>query len=258
VLDSLTTATRDGLPVRLTPLVPADVHRVWELCQDPDVQRWTTLPSPYPMSAAEDYVNERTPPAWRQVAAGKFSLRDEGPELVWAVRLPGPGSADARREKPPPGGAMAIRGVPGQTGRLPGVVGAASVPAEGRAVGEVQAEGPLAGLWGTVGLKRPDPGMTEIGWWLGAGVRGLGVMRAAVAEVLRVTLDERGPLRAEAVWWFAQVGNLASVHIATRTGFKFAGLIQQSHYGDGELWSAVLRRGDPIAPRHDWPDLGAC
>jgi len=202
VIEHLTTTSTDGLAMVLSPFLPAEAERVFELCQDPDIQRWTTVPSPYSMDDAVSYVRDYTPPAWRQVADGTFSLRDEGPELVWAVRLLG---------------------------------------------------GPLEGLWGSLGLKRPKPGLTEIGWWLGAGARGHGVMRAAVAKILEVAIDPAGELKAQAVWWFAMQGNEASCAIAQRTGFTFRGLVADSPHGPTPVLAAVIHQGDPIAPVSGWP-----
>ena len=202
MIEHLTATSTDGLAIVLSPFLPDEAGRVFELCQDPDIQRWTTVPSPYPMEAAVSFVRDHTPPAWRQVAEGTFALRDEGPELVWAVRLRG---------------------------------------------------GPLDGLWGSLGLKRSRPNLAEIGWWLGAGARGHGVMRAAVAKVLAVALDPAGELRGEAVWWFALEGNEASCAIAQRTGFTFRGLVTDSPYGETPLLAAVIHRGDPIAPVGGWP-----
>lgn len=86
-LRRLTTTTRAGLPVVLTPFTAADAGRVFELCQDPEIQRWTTVPGPYQREAAEDFVNEFAPAAWRQLAEGSFTTRQRGPELIWGVRI---------------------------------------------------------------------------------------------------------------------------------------------------------------------------
>ena len=202
MIDHLTTTTRDGLPVELSPFVPTDVDRVYELCQDADIQHWTTVPSPYLMSNAETYVNDYTAEAWREIAASTFSVSEAGPELVWAVRL----------------------------------------------------SGALAGLWGTIGLKRYGQGELEIGWWLGAGARGRGVMRAVVAETLRTAF---GPLEAREVWWYAMTGNRPSALIAQRTGFEYRGLICEYRGrtlpAEEALWSAVIRQGEPLVLRAEWP-----
>lgn len=201
-LRTLSTATRKGVPVVLAPFTTAEADRVFELCQDPEIQRWTTIPSPYPREAAESYVTDFAQAAWRQLAEGSFTTQTEGPELIWGIRV-GEGSS-------------------------------------------------LAGLWGSIGLKIHGAGQVEIGWWLGSGARGHGIVRASVALLLETAFSPAAPIRAEAVLWHAFVGNLPSARIAQRTGFAYTGEVEKF---DRPHWSAVIHPGDPIAPRNDWPDL---
>jgi RimJ/RimL family protein N-acetyltransferase len=63
----------DGLV--LDTLRPSDVERIREYCQDPEVQRWTTIPVPYGRADASDFVTTMAPAGW---AAGS--------ELTWAIR----------------------------------------------------------------------------------------------------------------------------------------------------------------------------
>jgi len=53
---------------------PGDIRAVFEACQDPDIQRWTTVPSPYSEDDARKFVTEIVPEGWRT-----------GRELTWAV-----------------------------------------------------------------------------------------------------------------------------------------------------------------------------
>ncbi|REJ08220.1 N-acetyltransferase [Microbacterium bovistercoris] len=64
---------------RLVLSIPteADVDAITSACQDPEVPRWTPIPSPYSRADAETFV-ERVARWW-----------DEGAETVWAVRLDG-------------------------------------------------------------------------------------------------------------------------------------------------------------------------
>ena len=57
--------------LELSVPVPADIDRIAELCQDPDIQRWTTVPTPYSREHAEGFVHhvagagwERNSPTW--------------------------------------------------------------------------------------------------------------------------------------------------------------------------------------------------
>jgi len=88
---------RDDL-VRLRPLRRADVADITAACQDPETQRWTTIPVPYVESDAVWFVD---------VYAAERRTPDQG--AVWAVCTPGEdryaGSMEIRRD--PADGAMA-------------------------------------------------------------------------------------------------------------------------------------------------------
>ncbi|WP_152189781.1 GNAT family N-acetyltransferase [Georgenia satyanarayanai] len=61
----------------LTLEVPtlADVDRVTEVCQDPEVQRWTTVPSPYRREHAVGFIGGFVADGW-----------ERGDNLTWALR----------------------------------------------------------------------------------------------------------------------------------------------------------------------------
>lgn len=199
MIDQLEATAHDGTRMLLSPFAAGDVGRVFEICQDPEIQKWTTVPSPYLMSHAEQYVNEYAPVAWRQVAAGAFSIEDDGPELTWGIRLV------------------------------------------------------TDGLVGAIGLKPGGRRRMEIGWWLGPSWRGRGIMRAAAETVVGMGFDTLG---AAEISWHAVVGNHPSAFVAQRVGFAYQGVINVDRgiHKDEPNWSAVIRQGDPIAPR-DWPKL---
>ena len=75
----------------------ADVERIAGICQDPDIQEWTTVPRGYTRADAEDFVTGTVVKGWRS-----------GAELTWAVR----------EERP--GGAVLV-GMTGLSGRVGGV-----------------------------------------------------------------------------------------------------------------------------------------
>ncbi|WP_309064746.1 GNAT family N-acetyltransferase [Microbacterium sp.] len=64
---------------RLVLSIPTgdDVDAITAACQDPEVPRWTTVPSPYTREHGEEFV-EKVAAWW-----------DEGAETVWAVRRDG-------------------------------------------------------------------------------------------------------------------------------------------------------------------------
>lgn len=65
---------------RLVLSVPtfADVDAIFNVCQDPDVQRWTTVPSPYLREHAVGFIESVVTPGW-----------ESGRETTWALRFEG-------------------------------------------------------------------------------------------------------------------------------------------------------------------------
>lgn len=64
--------------VRLSVPTAADVDRVAEICADPAIARWTTVPSPYTREDAEGFVDRFVADGWA-----------DGTSFTWAVREPG-------------------------------------------------------------------------------------------------------------------------------------------------------------------------
>jgi RimJ/RimL family protein N-acetyltransferase len=60
--------------LRLRMWEPEDADAAYRACQDPEIQRWTTVPSPYTREDARTWVERIVPQGW---AAGT--------ELTWAV-----------------------------------------------------------------------------------------------------------------------------------------------------------------------------
>ncbi|MEU6894328.1 GNAT family N-acetyltransferase [Streptomyces sp. NPDC046557] len=82
-MDPTTLSTRR---LSLRPFTPADEDEVHAAAQDPDIQRWTMVPSPYERDHARDFVGEIVPAGWREDTGYSFAVRlgAEGP-LVAAV-----------------------------------------------------------------------------------------------------------------------------------------------------------------------------
>ncbi|WP_158545868.1 GNAT family N-acetyltransferase [Blastococcus sp. TF02A-30] len=86
-LPSAEQPTLTGPRVRLRPWRPDDVDAVLAACQDPEVQRWTTVPVPYRREDAEAFVLEVAPSAAeRGGALFAVEFRDGGP-LVGSMSL---------------------------------------------------------------------------------------------------------------------------------------------------------------------------
>ncbi|MEU2661865.1 GNAT family N-acetyltransferase [Micromonospora sp. NPDC007220] len=66
--------TEDGLLLR--PWRATDADAVHRACQDPDIQRWTTVPRPYLPGHAHRFVTEVTPADWATGAGAPFAVCD--------------------------------------------------------------------------------------------------------------------------------------------------------------------------------------
>ncbi|WP_207919687.1 GNAT family N-acetyltransferase [Micromonospora sp. KC207] len=66
--------TEDGLLLR--PWRAADADAVHRACQDPDIQRWTTVPRPYLPEHARAYVTEVSAGDWRAGSRAPFAVCD--------------------------------------------------------------------------------------------------------------------------------------------------------------------------------------
>ncbi|MEU3408602.1 GNAT family N-acetyltransferase [Streptomyces sp. NPDC006670] len=79
----------------LRPFAPSDAQEVYAACQDPEIQRWTLVPSPYEREDAESWVNGFAPAAWREDRAYTFAVRlgEDGPLVASVgVHVRGPGT----------------------------------------------------------------------------------------------------------------------------------------------------------------------
>ncbi|MPV35733.1 bifunctional GNAT family N-acetyltransferase/nucleoside triphosphate pyrophosphohydrolase family protein [Georgenia subflava] len=64
-MDRFALRSPDGT-LLLTAPTADDVDRIAELCAEPDIQRWTTVPSPYTRGDAEGFVEHVVGPNWEQ------------------------------------------------------------------------------------------------------------------------------------------------------------------------------------------------
>jgi RimJ/RimL family protein N-acetyltransferase len=70
------TELADGALV-LRPWRLEDVPRVTEICQDPEISRWTRVPSPYSEEHARAWI-EQTERDWADCRHGAFAVTDPG------------------------------------------------------------------------------------------------------------------------------------------------------------------------------------
>lgn len=67
---AITPFTVEGEGVRLVPRTPRDLDSIFRACQDPEISRWTTVPTPYSLDDARWFVDhsvrawEEDTPSW--------------------------------------------------------------------------------------------------------------------------------------------------------------------------------------------------
>ncbi|MEV5197440.1 GNAT family N-acetyltransferase [Streptomyces sp. NPDC053720] len=72
------TLTSDRLLLR--PFTEGDADAIHTACQDPDIQRWTVVPSPYSRADAEFFAGKLCPGGWQDDSMYNFAvvLRESG------------------------------------------------------------------------------------------------------------------------------------------------------------------------------------
>jgi RimJ/RimL family protein N-acetyltransferase len=74
----------------LRPFAEADIAAAHAACQDPDIQRWTSVPSPYELRHAEDFVRRLCPDGWQYDTQFNFAVTAEATgALVGSMGLVG-------------------------------------------------------------------------------------------------------------------------------------------------------------------------
>jgi RimJ/RimL family protein N-acetyltransferase len=72
----------------LRPWQEADADEVYRACQDPEIPRWTTVPSPYKIEHAVEYVTTFTAQSWANGTGAPFGVFDpHSGELLGACGL---------------------------------------------------------------------------------------------------------------------------------------------------------------------------
>jgi RimJ/RimL family protein N-acetyltransferase len=72
----------------IRPWKPADIEAVHRACQDPLIQRWTSVPSPYELRHAESFITETGPEQWETGTAAPLGVFRAGTdELLGACGL---------------------------------------------------------------------------------------------------------------------------------------------------------------------------
>ncbi|MFE7665275.1 GNAT family N-acetyltransferase [Streptomyces celluloflavus] len=80
------TLTTDRLVLR--PFEPSDAAAVHAACQEPDIPRWTSVPSPYGLQDAERFVGTASSEGWRDDTTYGFAVTAKADgSLVGAMAL---------------------------------------------------------------------------------------------------------------------------------------------------------------------------
>lgn len=79
------TLTTDRLVLRTVG--PHDTQAVYGAAQDPDIQRWTTVPSPYLPEHASGFTEQLVPDGWAQGSMFTFGVFLTGGELAGMLGL---------------------------------------------------------------------------------------------------------------------------------------------------------------------------
>ncbi|MFB8249817.1 GNAT family N-acetyltransferase [Streptomyces sp. NPDC055952] len=83
-MDPVTLAT-DRLLLRTVG--PRDTGAVHDACQDPDIQRWTTIPSPYLREHARDFTERMAPDGWADGSLFTFGVFLDSGDLAGMLGL---------------------------------------------------------------------------------------------------------------------------------------------------------------------------
>jgi RimJ/RimL family protein N-acetyltransferase len=106
-------------------------------------------------------------------------------------------------------------------------------------------------LLGVIGWRS---GGHDVGFWLGAPHRGNGYM----PEALNAVLDWVFLRGEQRVVWECIEGNVASLTVARKVGFRFTGngpsLITGRDGTHPPAWHAEIAASDPRRPRPGWPE----
>lgn len=109
--------------------------------------------------------------------------------------------------------------------------------------------GPLRGV---IGVRVPW-GM--VGYWLGAEHRGRGLMPEALDAVIDATFARTA---IDEVLWECVLGNVASMRVAQKSGFRYTGAqpgqVRGRDGGQSASWTGALGRDDDRSPKPGWPD----
>lgn len=72
--------------MELSAPTEADIDQITHICQDEDILKWTTVPSPYSRADAEFFVTQIVQPGWESKSALTWAMR-QGGDLIGMISL---------------------------------------------------------------------------------------------------------------------------------------------------------------------------
>lgn len=70
--------TDDDPRLRLRAHTAADIDAAYQMCSDPEFQRWTTVPVPYERHHAEGFLLDKIPAGWRDGGMWAWAIEHDG------------------------------------------------------------------------------------------------------------------------------------------------------------------------------------
>jgi RimJ/RimL family protein N-acetyltransferase len=240
----------DGLVLR--GWRPDDIPDVHRACQDPDIQRWTSVPSPYRPEHAAGFVTGIAPKAWEDATGAPFAVSERATgELLgscglvsidrsgrwaeigyWTAPWARGRGVAVRATRAVARWAFEMLGVRrivwqaevgNHASRLVALRAGCAVDGRLR-LAEPHAAGTSDGWVGSLLpadlVSRADPLIGDVGFLVAPWARGRGYAPAALVALCEWGFKALGLARIE---WRARVGNEASWRAAEKAGFAYEG-----------------------------------
>ncbi|MFJ6730226.1 GNAT family N-acetyltransferase [Streptomyces sp. NPDC091281] len=233
------TLTADRLVLR--PFGPHDADAVHAAVQDPDIQRWTTIPSPYLPEHAAAFTAHTAPEGWADGSMFTFGVFLRDTETAGTAPENGSEPDDVRAGSEPVDARSGSEPVGARAGGGTRASHATTAPAEDAARARNATD---TALVGALSLTMRSLGTAEIGFWTAKEHRGRGYTTEATLTAVRWAFTR---LAVDRVEWRAEVGNTASRTVAAHAGFTLEGTLRSAINNKGvrrDCWIGSLLPSD--------------
>lgn len=205
----------------LRPPTQFDAPAINDICQDPLIQEWTLVPSPYTLADARTFIS-LTETWWQQ----------DQPTWLVCLRAPSPTSKPSPPSEP--------------------------TNPTGTQIVEPTSPTPPSQVAGIISYNNPlqPGGRGEVGYWANPQHRARGYL----TEALNHIIDFGFEFGLAAIGWRCEVHdglpNVASMRVAQKCGFVYDGCIRLEHLNKGRLYDSCIATLTPQDSREDtgpWP-----